>query len=198
MSRLQCFQRPVLALAAMAFAVAACGPSELATPSAPQAERLLAAAFPQANIRVREVTRTEQSLRIPAEFGEADVIFLMHAGEEEWDITGVEQGGNTYTVEQLGQIETTMEVMRALSDGLEACMTATGSYPALDDLVGLRELVPDYYPADGSLEDAWGSPFRYRLQGDDDYTVTSTGPDGEAGSRDDIILITGSFVGADG
>jgi hypothetical protein len=135
-------------------------------------------------------------LRIPAEFGEADVIFLMHAGEEEWEITGVEQGGSTYTVEQLGEIAATMEVMRDLSDGLEACMEATGSYPILDDLVGLRELVPDYYSADGSLEDAWGNAFRYRLQGDD-YTVTSTGPDGEAGSTDDIILITGSFVDND-
>jgi hypothetical protein len=145
---------------------------------------------------VREVSRTEQTLRIPAEFGEADVIFLMQAGEEEWEITGVEQGGSTYTVEQLGEIASTMDVMRALSDGLEACLAATGSYPLLDDLVGLRELVPEHYPEGGSMEDAWGSAFRYRLQGDD-YTVTSTGPDREAGSRDDIILITGSFVGTD-
>ena len=196
MFRLQSFQRSVL-VAALALAVGACGPSELATPSAPQAERLISAAFPQANIRVREVSRTEQSLRIPAEFGEADVIFLMNAGEEEWEIAGVEQGGSTYTVEQLGEIASTMEVMRAVSDGLEAHIAEEGSYPLLDDLVGLRELVPAYYPEEGSMEDAWGSAFRYRLQGDD-YTVTSTGPDGEAGSRDDIILITGSFVGLEG
>jgi len=197
MFRLQSSQRAFLVIAATALAVGACGPSELATPSAPQAERIISAAFPQANIRVREVSRTEQTLRIPAEFGEADVVFLMRAGEEEWEITGVEQGGSTYTVQQLGEIASTMDVMRALSDGLEACYVATGSYPLLDDLVGLRELVPEYYPEEGSMEDAWGSAFRYRLQGDD-YTVTSTGPDGEAGSRDDIILITGSFVGTDG
>jgi hypothetical protein len=197
MSRLQSSQRPVLVVAAIALVVGACGPGELATPSASQAERLVGATFPAASIRVREVNRTEQSLRIPAEFNEADVIFLMQAGEEEWEITGVEQGGSTYTVEQLREIAATMDVMRNLSDGLEACMAATGSYPLFDDMVGLRELVPDHYPADGPLEDAWGSPFRYRLQGDD-YTVTSTGPDGEAGSRDDIILITGSFVTADG
>jgi len=196
MFRLQSFQRTAF-IVALALAVGACGPSELATPSATQAERLISAAFPQANIRVREVVRTEQSLRIPAEFGEADVIFLMNAGEEDWDIAGVEQGGNTYTVEQLGEIAGTMEVMRSLSDGLEAYLAEVGTYPQLDDLVGLRELVPAYYPEDGSMEDAWGSVFRYRLQGDD-YTVTSTGPDGEVGSRDDIILITGSFVGADG
>jgi len=195
MPRFRSFHRSALVVAVMALASSACGPTELATPSGPQAERLIAVTFPDASIRVREVNRVEQSLQIPAEFNEADVIFLMDAGEEEWEIRGVEQGGNTYTVDQLGEIAATMEVMRALSDGLEGYLTATGAYPLLDDLVGLRELVPDYYPADGSMEDAWGSAFRYRVQGDD-YTVTSTGPDREVGSEDDIILITGSFVAA--
>lgn len=197
MSRLQFVQRPVFLVAALAIAVGACGPSELATPSAAQVERLIGATFPEASVRVREVNREEQTLRVPAEFDDADVVFLMAAGEEEWELAGVEQGGSTYTVEQLGQIATTMGTMRLLSDSLEAYRSATGSYPALDDLVGLRELVPDHYSVDGSLEDAWGSPFRYRPQGSSDYTVTSAGPDGEAGSRDDIILITGSFGGAD-
>jgi len=183
-----------LALATLALTAAACGPSERATPTAPQAERLIGAAFPDAEIRVREINRAEQTLRVPAEFNEADVVFVMAAGPDDWEITGVEQGGNTYTVEQLGDIAATMTVMRAVSDALEAYQAATGGYPMLDDLVGLRQLVPDYYPADGSMEDVWGSPFRYRVQGED-YTMTSTGPDGEAGSRDDIILITGSFVG---
>ncbi|NKB87235.1 MAG: hypothetical protein GKS06_03315 [Acidobacteria bacterium] len=186
--------RYVFVIALVALTTAACGPTELATPSAAQAERLVGETFPEATIRVREVTRTEQTLRIPAEFNEADVIFMMEAGEEQWLITGVEQGGNTYTVDQLGEIAASMEVMRTLSDALERYKTDTGAYPVLDDLVGLRELVPDYYPAQGEMEDAWGSAFRYRVQGDDYYTVTSTGPDGTAGSRDDIILITGSFV----
>lgn len=191
--RRQSYLRPFVICVVAALA-AACGPTELATPSAAQAERLVSATFPDTTIRVREVTRSEQTLRIPAEFNEADVIFLMEAGEEDWVMTGVEQGGNTYTVDQLRDIAATMEVMRALSDALERYRADTGSFPVLDDLVGLRELVPDYYPAQGGMEDAWGSAFRYRVQGDDDYTVTSTGPDGVSGSRDDIILITGSFV----
>jgi hypothetical protein len=193
MPRFHVLVRPALFVAVLALAAGACGPTELATPSGTQAERMISEAFPEAEIRVREVSRDEQSLQIPAEFNEADVIFLMDAGEEEWSISGVEQGGNIYTVEQLGEIASTMEAMRQLSDGLEAYLEANGSYPQLDDLVGLRELVPDYYPADGAMEDTWGSVFRYRAQGED-YTVTSTGPDGELGSDDDIILITGNFV----
>ncbi len=195
MSR-KAFPTLMLVVVLLAAAGAGCGPSELTTPSAPAAERLIAAAFPDASIRVREVTRVEQTLRIPAEFNEADVIFVMDAGEEDWDISGIEQGGNTYTVEQLAEIGSTMRVMRALSDGLESFRLERGEFPALDDLVGLRELVPDFYPEDGSMQDAWGEAFRYRPQGED-YTITSTGPDREAGSPDDIILITGTFVSGD-
>ena len=89
-----------------------------------------------------------------------------------------------------------MRVMRALSDALENFRTDRGAFPALDDLVGLRDLVPDFYPEDGGMEDACGEAFRYRPQGED-YTITSTGPDRDAGSQDDIILITGTFVTGD-
>jgi hypothetical protein len=178
---------------AVALLLAACGPSELATPTAPQAEALVTAAFPQAEVRVREVDRDEGTLRAPAEFNGADVIFVMQAGEEVWEIASVEQGGNSYTVEQLGDIADTMAVMRELSDALEAFKEATGQYPLLDDLVGLADIVPDYYPEAGSMADAWGGVLRYRHQGED-YTLTSSGPDTEPATRDDILLITGTFV----
>lgn len=174
-------------------ALAACGPTELATPSAQQAERIIRDAFPDASVTVREVARDESTLRVPAALNEGDVVFVMAAGEEEWSITGIEQAGRTYTVEEIGQIQETMQIMRALSDALEAYLADEGQYPLLDDQVGLRELVPDYYPADGAMDDAWGVPLRYRLQGED-YNITSTGPDGAPGSPDDIILITGNFV----
>lgn len=180
----------------VAAAAVGCGPSELTTPSAAQVERLITEAFPDMSVRVREVNRSEQTLTVPAEFNEADVVFRLEAGESEWQIAGVEQAGNTYTVDELRDIATTMTTMRALSDGLEAFRVDSGAFPLLDDLVGLGELVPDYYPADGSMTDAWGEAFRYRPQGED-YTITSTGLDRQAGTPDDIILITGTFVDGD-
>jgi hypothetical protein len=89
-----------------------------------------------------------------------------------------------------------MEVMRGLSDALEAFHEARGDFPMLDDLTGLGELVPEFYPADGPMQDAWGNTLRYRHQGED-YTLTSSGPDGDPGSRDDILLLTGTFVTAE-
>lgn len=186
--------RPAALLAiALTAAVTACGPGELATPTASQVETLIREQFPQAEIRVREVARSDQELRVPAEFNGADVIFVLAATADAWSVQHVEQGGSAYTVEQLGDIATSMAVMRDISDALEAYQQANGNYPLLDDQVGLRELVPDFYPADAPMQDAWGTPLRYRIQGDD-YIVTSTGPDAELATSDDIILITGTFV----
>lgn len=173
--------------------IAACGPGELATPAATDAEALVKGVFPEAEVRVREVTREESVLQVPAEFNGADVIFVMQAGEAEWEIASVEQGGNSYTVDQLGQIAETMATMRSLSDALENFRAERGDYPLLDDLTGLDELVPDFYAAESGMTDSWGNGLRYRHQGED-YTLTSAGPDGEPNSSDDILLITGTFV----
>lgn len=186
----------IAALAVSAALAAGCGPGELTSLSATQVERLVRDIYPQAEIRVREVQREDTDvLRAPAEFNGADVIFVFVAGEGAWTIAHIEQGGNSYTVEELDAIASAMAIMRDVSNALEAYHEATGSYPLLDDQVGLRELVPEYYPADGALVDAWGEPLRYRLQGDD-YIVTSTGPDLAVATTDDIILITGNFVQA--
>ena len=173
--------------------IAACGPGELATPAATDAEAIVQEVFPEADVRVREVTRDESTLQVPAEFNGADVIFVMDAGESAWEIASVEQGGNSYTVEQLGEIAETMALMRKLSDALETFKAERGDYPLLDDLTGLGELVPDFYATEAGMQDTWGNALRYRHQGDD-YTLTSSGPDGEPNSSDDILLLTGTFV----
>lgn len=184
-------------LVLLALLGAACGPGELPTPSTSVAQRLITDQFDNATVTVREVNRTEGTLRVPAEFNGADVTFVLTAGADDWEIAYIEQGGNSYTVEQLNEIAATMQVMSDLSDALEGYLADNGNFPMLDDQVGLRELVPDYYdhPAGELLSDSWGSPLRYRVQGED-YTMTSTGPDGQLGSSDDIILITGTFVTA--
>ncbi len=189
---------PFLLLSFTLLAASACGPGELATPSQPQARRIISNTFPEAEVIVREVNRSEHTLSVAAEFNGADVTFIMVARDQAWEIDRVEQGGNSYTIEQLRQIADTMAIMREISDALEAFREATGQFPLLDDQVGLLELVPNYYEYAPQMPivDAWDSPLRYRPQGQD-YTITSEGPDRSNGTTDDIILITGSFVQAE-
>ncbi|HJO03591.1 MAG TPA: type II secretion system protein GspG [Acidobacteriota bacterium] len=170
-----------------------CGPSELATPTADEIEALLNTTFPRAagQVEVRGVERVENTARVRAEYAGSDVTVLLLAGESAWAVDGAEMGGNTYTTDQLHSIGDSLALMQEVSDALAVFRTATGAYPRFEDLVGLRELVPDYYsPPETGFIDGWGNGLRYRMR-EDEYTLTSDGPDGHGGTTDDLFLITG-------
>lgn len=184
-------------LAVGVLALVACGPNELSTPSLLQVERIILDTFEGSEVSVREVVRTQESLRAAAELNGSDVTVVLGTRDRSWQVARIEQGGNAYTVGQLQEISATMVIMGELSDALENYREANGEFPLLDDQVGLLELVPDYFEHTPGMPllDVWQSPFRYRFQGED-YTITSEGPDRSIGTPDDVILITGSFVAA--
>ena len=180
---------------ALTLVTVACGPTELATLRPDEAERLVRTEFPDAEVTVQEISRSGDSLRATAEFNGGDVELAFSAGASGWTLETIELAGVVHTVRALREIAATMATMRALSDALAAYRQDRGSFPMLDDLVGLRELSPDYYPAAGDLEDYWGNAFRYRLQGAD-YTLRSAGADGQMLTQDDIVLVNAQFVAA--
>ncbi len=170
-----------------------CAPAELDTPTADEIEALLDTTFPRAagQVEVRDIERADSSVRARADYAGSDVTLLLVAGESAWMVDGAEMGGNTYTTDQLHSIGNSLALMQEVSDALAVFRAETGAYPRLEDLVGLRELVPDYYsPPDTGFIDGWGNGLRYRMQ-EDEYTLTSDGPDGRGGTTDDLFLITG-------
>lgn len=170
-----------------------CAPAELGTPTADEIEALLDLAFPRAAglVQVRDVERIEDRVRARAEYAGSDVTVLMVAGESAWTVDGAEMGGAVYTTDQLHSIGDTLALLQEVSDALAVFRAQTGAYPSLEDLVGLRELVPDYYsPPEAGFNDGWGNGLRYRMR-EDEYTLTSDGPDGRGGTIDDLFLITG-------
>ncbi len=170
-----------------------CGPAELGTPTADEIEALLDATFPRAagQVQVRDIERADSSVRARADYAGSDVTLLLVVGESSWIVDGAEMGGNTYTTDQLQSIGNSLALMQEVSDALAVFRAETGAYPRLEDLVGLRELVPDYYsPSDTGFIDGWGNGLRYRMQ-EDEYTLTSDGPDGRSATTDDLFLITG-------
>ncbi len=192
MSDSSCCARRLLLLS-VALAALGCGPAELGTPTADEIEALLDATFPRAagQVEVRGIERTEGSLRARADYAGSDVTLFLVAGESAWLVDGAEMGGNSYTTDQLHSIGDSLALMQEVSDALAVFRAETGAYPRLEDLIGLRELVPDYYsPPESGFIDGWGNGLRYRMQADE-YTLTSDGPDGRGGTTDDLFLITG-------
>jgi hypothetical protein len=59
----------------------------------------------------------------------------------------------------------------------------------------LDEMPPDL-TGDLKRTDGWGNPLLYRLLRIDKYNLISSGPDGEFGNADDIVLENGAFYDA--
>lgn len=176
------------AILAVLVLLPACGPAELENPTPAEIETLIREEYPEVLIDVVAVQRGDETLRAPARFGDSDVVLVLEAAEGEWALTGMEMGEQYYAIEEIEAIQETTRLLETVSDALSEYQAANGEFPQADDLVGLRELVPEHYPADAGFEDAWGSGLRYRLQ-EDAYTLTSDGPDGEPGTADDVIVI---------
>jgi hypothetical protein len=71
---------------------------------------------------------------------------------------------------------------------LEALSREVLSYAA--DGRGLPEKLGDlrkFHPTAGSLPDAWGKTIRYEKLSDESFRLTSAGPDGAFGTKDDIV-----------
>ena len=80
------------------------------------------------------------------------------------------------------KVELTKVNMGQLEKAVEFYVTAEGSVPA-----DLKELFASRFVG-GDVSDAWGRPIRYEKLSDSGFRLTSAGPDGRLGTKDDIVV----------
>lgn len=161
------------------------------------AEALVRQEFPAAEVEIRDVQVRGEEAVAAADFDGMEVSFHFVRDGDGWRLRALEEDGLVHTVEDLRRISETMATMRYLATALGTYEVDQGEYPGGDAEEMLQALAPDYYPPDRFPgTDAWGRPFSYASQGAD-YTLISAGPDGNLGTRDDIVLVSGVFVEAD-
>lgn len=96
---------------------------------------------------------------------------------------------------QDAKISSAASTVSTLDGELEKYKLDTGEYPTMDE--GLTVLEKNAsnnpkwngpYVKNGLAKDPWGNDYNYRIpsEHDGDYDVFSSGPDGQAGSADDI------------
>lgn len=74
-------------------------------------------------------------------------------------------------------------------DGIKTGFTIAQAHARIEENRGEGGALPSEEEGNRLIEefeDAWGSPLRYELQGEDRYVIRSAGPDGEFGTEDDI------------
>lgn len=94
-------------------------------------------------------------------------------------------GGKT----EKASINATRASIAAICTAIDLFEVEKGKYPAsITDLTVSSGDTPAYLRG-GEPTDAWGNPFQFSRSGGA-YTVTSSGPDGQFGSGDDITSFT--------
>ena len=189
--------RHVATACALAVSVCAVGCGGGETLDAEEAAALIEAQFPDSEVEIRS-TRVEEDGRAVAltRFDDNLVSFVFQPTDEGWVLDAVDFDGSFYYITDLEQISTTMAFMVEVASALERYKAAAGGYPEGDTSEALHELVPDFMAEEIQFGDAWQHNFDYASDGDD-YTLISPGPDQELGSKDDLILHSGEFVGAE-
>jgi general secretion pathway protein G len=84
------------------------------------------------------------------------------------------------------------DVQNIANQGVDAFRVMRGRYPTTDE--GLKILIQEQFlrpnSPDGGLKDPWGNDYVYLFPGQkhpDAFDVKSNGPDGQAGTQDDIV-----------
>jgi hypothetical protein len=183
-----------LAVALLA-ATAGCGGGPQFTQE--QAAALISAQWPEAEVQMRNAYINEEGRGVAlAQFdGEPWEFYFAPTEEDGWNLDAVSVDGGFYYLRDLEQISATMLQMGEAAGALEGYKAANDAYPSGDSPEALAVLVPDFLPEGTRPHDAWQQSFLYDSDGTD-YTLISVGADGQSGTRDDIILHTGEFVGA--
>jgi general secretion pathway protein G len=93
------------------------------------------------------------------------------------------------------RINATRTSISAICTAIETYELDNGSFPASMQSLVTSSGEPNWkgpYIRGGmsALQDPWGTPFTYTPKGDNDYVVTSAGPDRQMGSGDDITSFT--------
>ncbi len=185
---------PALALVVSLAAVGCGGP----TFEPDEATALIQARFPEAEIELRTAQIDEDGQGVAlARFNDQVVSFYFQPSDAGWALNALDFEGSLYYIRDLEQIQATMLSMVELASALEHYKAINGDYPVGDTSAGLQVLVPGFVPEETAFADGWQQDFDYESDGDS-YTLRSLGADKTSGSRDDINLNDGEFVGADG
>jgi len=128
--------------------------------------------------------------------------FKRDAPNAEWRIQAVRLGDRDWiSLDEIlagineGRRRTTTDAMRKLAEAVEKYRSSNGSLPNATDIVGLTDILHPKYMSDLVREDGWGNPIIYEVTGPSAFRLISHGADALPGTRDDIVVTSGSTAG---
>ena len=86
----------------------------------------------------------------------------------------------------------TTALLQQLSDGLAAYQKERGQFAVADEIAALLDFLSPRYLSVAPRFDLWGKEFEYKGS-TTGYRLSSAGPDGKKGTKDDLIVENGSL-----
>ena len=150
------------------------------------------------NVHIKSISAMGKDAIVEAQFDAAFRLSLDKDGK--WQAVEVRTGDRRW--ESIELIQTAVRKEKALRTGAELRTIATalaafrrtnGSYVRADTCAALMDNLAPQYVASIIRLDAWSREFDYKGTAEG-YRLASLGPDGKAGTDDDIVLENGRLV----
>lgn len=116
-----------------------------------------------------------------------------------WQIAEVRLGDRQWESFELIQEAITREkarrttaLLQKLADGLTAYQKERGQFAVTDEIAELLDYLSPRYLSAAPRFDLWGKQFEYRGS-TSSYRLSSAGPDGKNGTKDDLVIENGAI-----
>lgn len=126
-----------------------------------------------------------------------ETAFRVKKEKDGWRIAEVRLGDRQWESFELIEEAITREkarrttaLMMRLADGLAAYQKERGQFAATDEIAALLDFLSPRYLSAAPRFDLWGKEFDYKGS-NSNYRLSSAGPDGKKGSKDDLVIENG-------
>ncbi len=151
------------------------------------------AALPTDDIQIQRIV-TELGNRAIAEAHVRTTFQFERNADGEWTIVAVRLGDRDWIdVDRLlaaieaQDADDTAAALEGLAVGIDAFRARNGSLPEVSPARPVSDVLHPLFMNDLIRDDAWGGRIRYTADGDG-YELRAPGPDGAAGTGDDVVL----------
>ncbi|MFN0122795.1 MAG: type II secretion system protein GspG [Blastocatellia bacterium] len=155
--------------------------------------RIGGADFPKANVRVKNILPGMTAKEVIVE-ATIETAWRFNDTKEGWRIADVRLADRQWESIELvteairrEKIRRTELSLKQLADGLERYRRDHGSFVNAQDMSALLDQLAPRYVSAALRHDLWGNPFVYQGTGAQ-YRLFSHGPDGAAGTGDDLLM----------
>ena len=174
----------------------ACASGHQPKPSAVKEEiqRLGLAQLSEKRIQIQSVSQTNENRAI-AEVQIKSVFQFTRDKDNRWQVQSIRVGDRNWIdlkafQEALDMVLTkqTQVSLQKVLVGLNRYKQAKGIYPEAPDIVKLTDILVPEYMSEVIRYDAWNRQLVYKTIGTNSFQLSSLGPDGAPGTKDDIVL----------